>query len=76
MAELEAAAVAGFRAAGGRLDPDRLVLWTAHKRLAKVARTAAALRPDAEARARAHLDRLVPTLAALPAGSRHGSGPA
>jgi hypothetical protein len=44
--------------------------------LAKVARTAAALRPDAEDRARRHLDRLVPTLAALPAGPRHGSGPA
>jgi aminoglycoside phosphotransferase (APT) family kinase protein len=58
MAELEAATAAGFRAAGGRLDPDRMTLWTAHKRLAKVARTAAALRPDAEARALAHLDRL------------------
>jgi hypothetical protein len=30
----------------------------AHERLAKVARTAAALRPDAEDRARRHLDRL------------------
>jgi aminoglycoside phosphotransferase (APT) family kinase protein len=58
MAELAAATETGFRAAGGRLDPDRLALWTAHKRLAKVARTAAALRPDAEARASAHLDRL------------------
>jgi hypothetical protein len=58
MAELTAATEAGFRAAGGRLDPDRLALWTVHKRLAKVARTAAALRPDAQARAKAHLDRL------------------
>jgi hypothetical protein len=58
MAELSAATEDGFRAAGGRLDPDRLALWTAHKRLAKVARTAAALRPDAAARAGAHLDRL------------------
>ena len=58
MAELAAATEAGFRSAGGRLDPDRLALWAAHKRLAKVARTAAALRPDAAARARGHLDRL------------------
>jgi hypothetical protein len=58
MAELEVAAAAGFRAAGRRLDPHRLALWTAHKRLAKVARTAAALRPNAEARSLAHLDRL------------------
>jgi len=65
MAELEEAVVAGFRAAGGTVDPGRLALYTAHKRLAKVARTAAALRPDAEDRARAHLDRLAPALAAL-----------
>ena len=70
MAELAAATEAGFAAAGGRLDPDRLVLWTAHKRLAKVARTAAALRPDAEAGARAHLDRL--DLAGLTAGPSAG----
>ena len=57
-------------AAGGRLDPDRLALWTAHKRLAKAARTAAALRPDAEAKARAHLDRL--DLAGLTAGPSAG----
>jgi hypothetical protein len=36
-----------------------------HKRLAKAARTAAALRPDAEERARRHLDRLTPALDAL-----------
>jgi len=70
MAELAAATEAGFAAAGGRLDPDRLVLWTAHKRLAKVARTAAALRPDAEAKARAHLDRL--DLVGLTAGPSAG----
>ena len=70
MAELAAATEAGFAAAGGRLDPDRLVLWTAHKRLAKVAGTAAALRPDAEAGARAHLDRL--DLAGLTAGPSAG----
>jgi hypothetical protein len=72
MAELAAAIDAGFRAAGARLDPDRLALWTAHKRLAKVARTAAALRPDAAARASAHLDRL--DLAGLAAGPSAGPG--
>jgi Phosphotransferase enzyme family len=67
MAELDAAAVEGFRATGGELDPSRLALHTVHKRLAKVARTAAALRPGAEARAATHLDRLQPDLAALAA---------
>jgi hypothetical protein len=67
MAALEAAVVAGFRSTGGELDPARLALHTVHKRLAKVARTAAALRPDAEARAARHLDRLTPALDALPA---------
>ena len=66
MAELAAATEAGFCASGVRLDPDRLALWTAHKRLAKVARTAASLRPDAEVRAGVHLDRL--DLAGLGAG--------
>jgi aminoglycoside phosphotransferase (APT) family kinase protein len=65
MDELAAATSAGFAAAGGELDAERLALHTVHKRLAKVARTAAALRPDAEDRARRHLDRLAPTLAAL-----------
>jgi hypothetical protein len=67
MAELAAAVVDGFRSTGGELDPGRLALHTVHKRLAKVARTAAALRPDAEARATRHLDRLTPALTALPA---------
>ncbi|HEV7655582.1 MAG TPA: phosphotransferase [Mycobacteriales bacterium] len=65
MAELESAVVAGFRTTGGDVDERRLALHTVHKRLAKVARTAAALRPDAEQRATRHLDRLRPALAAL-----------
>jgi hypothetical protein len=67
MAELETAVVDGFRSTGGELDADRLALHTVHKRLAKVARTASGLRPDAEARATRHLDRLGPALDALPA---------
>jgi aminoglycoside phosphotransferase (APT) family kinase protein len=40
------AVVDGFREVAGRLDQDRLALYLAHRRLARVARSAAGLRPD------------------------------
>ncbi|HJR37431.1 MAG TPA: phosphotransferase, partial [Nocardioidaceae bacterium] len=57
--ELEAAVLEGFRETGGELDDQRLGLYARHKRLAKVARTAAALRPDAEQRATRELAELL-----------------
>ena len=56
--ELETAVVDGFCAVGGELDHQRLALYAKHKRLAKVARTASALRPDAEERAARQLEEL------------------
>jgi hypothetical protein len=56
--ELEAAVVDGFRAVAGELHVHRLALYVLHKRLAKVARTACALRPDAEERAAPLLEEL------------------
>lgn len=61
---LETALVAGFEQTGRPLDPARLELYRAHKRLAKVARTAYALRPDGDLRAAKHLARLRSSLAA------------
>ena len=49
--ELEATVVDGFRAVAGDVDTQRLALYILHKRLTKVARMAASLRPDAEERA-------------------------
>jgi len=60
---LEAAVVDGFRAVAGGLDEHRLELYTWHKRLAKVARTASSLRPDAEERAALRLEDLQTPLA-------------
>jgi aminoglycoside phosphotransferase (APT) family kinase protein len=48
---LAPAAVEGFREVAGRLDDDRLTVYLLHKQLARVARTAAGLRPDGEERA-------------------------
>lgn len=62
--ELEAAVVDGFVEVGGQLDHRRLRLYAMHKRVAKVARTAAALRPDAEERAARELERLEELLGA------------
>ena len=56
--ELEAAVIHGFRAVAGNVDAQRLALYILHKRLAKVARTAASLRPDAEERAAPLLEEL------------------
>jgi hypothetical protein len=60
---LEAAVVEGFRAVAGGLDEQRLELYTWHKRLARVARMASALRPDAGERAASCLDGLQDPLA-------------
>ena len=57
-AELETAVVDGFRAVAGEPDEQRLALYILHRRLAKVARTACALRPDAEERAAPLLEKL------------------
>ena len=55
MSELEDALVAGFEWFGPSLDPDRLALYRLHKRIAKVARTAYALRADGDMRSARHL---------------------
>lgn len=55
MIDLELALIEGFDAVDGLLDPTRLATYTAHKRLAKVARTACGLRPDGVDRAARHL---------------------
>jgi len=56
--ELETAVVDGFRAVAGEMDAQRLALYILHKRLGRVARTACALRPDAEERAAPRLEEL------------------
>ncbi len=63
--ELETAVIDGFRAVAGELDARRLALYVLHKRLAKVARTASALRPDAEERAAPLLEELQSPLGLL-----------
>jgi hypothetical protein len=60
--ELEAAVVDGFRAVAGDVDAVRSELYVLHKQLAKVVRTASALRPDAEERAAPLLEELQATL--------------
>ena len=63
--DLKKATLIGFRAVAGEPNHHRLALYDLHRRLAKVARTAAALRPDAEDRAARLLDRLQEPLATL-----------
>ena len=48
----------GFRAVAGEVDAQRLALYIVHRRLGRVARTACALRPDAEERAAPRLEEL------------------
>lgn len=57
MARLAESFVSSYRAAAGPLDERLLKAYRAHKRLAKVVRTARALRPDGDARAERHLKR-------------------
>lgn len=52
---IEAALFEGFESKGARIDRGRAALYRAHKRVAKVARTAWALRADARQRAEHHL---------------------
>ena len=56
--ELETAVVDGFRAVAGEVDAQRLALYILHRRLGRVARTACALRPDAEELAAPRLEEL------------------
>jgi len=56
--ELETAVLDGFRAVAGEVDAQRLALYIWHGRLGTVARTACALRPDAEERAAPLLEEL------------------
>jgi aminoglycoside phosphotransferase len=60
--------VAGFTEVAGAPDPARLALYTLHKRVAKVARTATALRPDAEERAGREVAALADALGLFAAG--------
>ncbi len=60
--ELAAALYDGFESTGPRLDRNLLGAYRAHKRLAKVARTAKAIRPDGDDRAMRHLRRVVASL--------------
>ncbi|HEX2551414.1 MAG TPA: phosphotransferase [Nocardioidaceae bacterium] len=56
--ELETAVLDGFRAVAGEVDAQRLALYILHGQLGTVARTACALRPDAEERAAPLLEEL------------------
>lgn len=58
----EAAMLEGFSAAGVPLDPRRVWLHRQHKRIAKITRTAMALRPDGPERAAALLGSLEDSL--------------
>jgi hypothetical protein len=63
------AVVDGFREVAGRVDEARLALYLAHRRLVRVARLAAGLRPDdgeRAARALEELDALLRTLVSPP----------
>jgi aminoglycoside phosphotransferase (APT) family kinase protein len=55
---LQAAVVEGFREVAGAVDDQRLAVYLLHKRLARVARAAAGLRPDGEERAARELDQV------------------
>lgn len=57
---------AGYESAVGPLDPDRLTVYRAHKRFAKVYRTAKSVRPDAPDKAHAHLVRALESLEGHP----------
>jgi len=61
----EDAAVGGFREVAGRIDAERLALYVAHRRLARVARLAAGLRPDGGDRAARALEEVEVVLRTL-----------
>jgi hypothetical protein len=58
VASLEEGLLQGYRDGGIELAQDRLQLHRSHKRLAKVTRAAWSLRPDGDARAASHLQRV------------------
>ena len=66
-AEIEDAVISGYHSVAPELDVERLALYVMHKRLARVARTACALRPDAEERAAPLLEELQSPLSRLAA---------
>lgn len=59
------ALLGGFCEVAGRVDEERLAVYVVHKRLARVARAAAGLRPDGEERALRELEDVEAELAAL-----------
>jgi len=61
----EDAAVGGFREVAGRIDAERLALYVAYRRLARVARLAAGLRPDGGDRAARALEEVEVVLRTL-----------
>jgi Ser/Thr protein kinase RdoA (MazF antagonist) len=63
--QLGAAAVEGFGEVADRLDDERLAVYVVHKRLARVARAAAGLRPGGEERAARELQEVEQLLGAL-----------
>ena len=63
--EFQAAVVVGFREVAGRIDEERLALYLAHRRLARVARIGAGLRPDGEERAARALEKVEALLRTL-----------
>ena len=56
-ADINRAFIAGYSERYGPLDPVRLSTYLAHKRLAKVHRTARSIRPGSDGRGAAHLER-------------------
>lgn len=65
VASVATAFIDGYESTAGRLDSTLLAAYRAHKRLAKALRSARALRPDGDARARVHLASAVAALAGL-----------
>jgi Phosphotransferase enzyme family len=61
--EINGAFLAGYESRAGAADPTLLLAYRVHKRLAKVQRSARALRPDGDARAARHLERVTELLA-------------
>ena len=56
--DVEATLIAGFESVGPPLDREVIEWYLSHKRLAKVTRTARAVRPDGDRRAARHLERV------------------
>lgn len=61
--EINGAFLAGYESRAGAADPTLLLAYRVHKRLAKVQRSARALRPDGDVRASRDLERVTALLA-------------